>query len=297
MLRLAEEVRRLQQDMLSVDGRRRVAQSMYEPFKEGRDYVGLKDKVIWVYNAEDGAPIWFDLDPQFSASTISVHGAVPKTDLTYERVELVPYPIVVLLTCSVLDVHTARFNLLDRVQKHAAAEMAEKEDLDLITLFSNAAGGTRREVTRKGRTLTTGTVAQTASSLTRTALSTTYAEIEQFDTPVANVLMTAKDWNDVRGTWTDSDYDRVTQAELVKTGYMGDLWNAAIRITKQCTYGTVLVLADPEFLGVWAVRVNLESADASQFSNQQLRVGWVFYEYVAPAQLTSVGSTKLTISR
>ena len=77
---------------------------------------------------------------------------------------------------------------------------------------------------------------------------------------------------------------------------IGDLWGAAIRLSKMAKYGTVLALADPEFLGVWAVRVDLDSQDASQFVNQQLRTGWVFYEYVAIAQLTSVGSAILTVN-
>ena len=132
-----------------------------------------------------------------------------------------PYPIVCLVTVSVLDVHTARFNLLDRAQKKAAAKMAEKEDSDCFNVFYAAANyGTSMKKTRKGRQLVSYTVPQTVNTaVTRASMANLFAEIEAYDAPVSNLLFNPRDYRDIRGTWTDADIDRVTQAELLKTGY------------------------------------------------------------------------------
>ncbi|GAG42060.1 unnamed protein product, partial [marine sediment metagenome] len=94
--------------------------------------------------------------------------------------------------------------------------------------------------------------------------------------------------------WAGQQFDPVTRRELVKTGYVGDLWNAAFRITKMATTGQVLIVGDPEFVGVISVRIDLDQMDAPD--PDHIRYGWVFYEYIGIAQLTDVGSALLTVT-
>lgn len=67
--------------------------------------------------------MWYDRDPQFSAVTLSQQGAVPVEEIYGERVQLAPFAVVQLIRIPVLEVAVRRFNILDREQVRARAEM------------------------------------------------------------------------------------------------------------------------------------------------------------------------------
>ena len=214
------------------EGRHDVAQTILEPFKEGRDYVAIGRKLMFVDHLPQGAPAWYDKDPQFSSVTISQQGAVPTSEIYGERVELAPFAIVQLVRIPVLEVAVRRFNILDREQVRARAEMAEQEDTEVLASLEFAAT----------RTTSANSEITGYPDVSREALADAFAEIEANDVPVANIVMNAADYRDIR-TWEGTDFDPVTRRELLKTGYMGDIWNAAIRISKIQTAGEILVLA------------------------------------------------------
>jgi hypothetical protein len=266
------------------EGRSIIAQSMYEPFKEGRDYVGIARKCIFVDKVPNGAPMWYDKDPQFTAYVGGIMGTSPQEIVKGERVELAPFPIVVLVRVPVLEVAVRRFNVLDRAQVRARAEMAEQEDTQFLGMLDYAA-------TRA--TAAAGVTAGVYTTVTQAAMSELYSLIERNDAPVANVLMNAQDYRYIR-YWTGTQFDPVTRRELIKTGYMGDLWGAEIRISKLVTQSYIYALADPEFLGVLAVRIDLASMDANDAEN--LMHGWSFYEYIGLAIIADVGVARLALS-
>ena len=279
----AEREYALQSALRSSDGRLEVGQTLLEPFKEGRDYVGISRKVLFVDQVPQGAPMWYDRDPQFSAVTIAQRGAVPIEEIAGERVVLDPFPIAVLIRIPTLEVAVRRFSILDREQVRARAEMAEQEDIETFGVFNFAAT----------RTSSANTEITGFSDVSRESLSLGYAEVEDNDAPVANVIMRAPNYRDIR-TWDGTDFDPVTRRELVKTGYVGDLWNAALRISKLQTLGRLFVLADPEFLGVFSVRIDIDQMEAP--NPELLQYGWVFYEFVSMAVITDVGAAQITLS-
>ena len=65
-------------------------------------------------------------------------------------------------------------------------------------------------------------------------------------------------------------------------------------ITKKMETDRILAAASPEFLGVISVRIDLDQMDSPQ--GELLQYGWVFYEYVGMAQLTTVGSGRWNVS-
>lgn len=239
---------------------------------------------MFVHHVPQGAPMWYDKDPQFSAIKISERGGVPIEEVYGNRVVVEPFPIAVLIRIPVLEVAVRRFDILDREQVRARAEMAEIEDdevFKVLTAGAQAAGSSNAVVTGAA-----------ATNLTKDNLSAAYAEVEDNDAPVANVVMRANQYRAIRN-FTGTDFDPVTRRELLKTGYMGDLWGARIRISKKMVNNQVLVLADPEFLGVISVRIDLDQMEAPQ--PQFLQYGWVFFEYIGIAQITSVGSCLINL--
>lgn len=279
----AEQEYALQSALRTPEGRFEVGQTLLEPFKEGRDYVGLSRKLFFVDMIPQGAPMWYDKDPQFSAVTIAERGSVPIEEIYGERVILDPYPITVLVRIPTLEVAVRRFNILDREQVRARAEMAEVEDSQSFSVFSFAAT----------RTTSRNAEVTNYSDISRESLSEAYANVESNDAPPANVVMHAQQYRDIRN-WDGTDFDPVSRRELLKTGYVGDIWNASIRLSKIQTQGTVHVLADPEFLGVLAVRIDLDQMEAP--NPQKLQYGWVFYEYISQAVITDVGVCQITLS-
>ena len=266
------------------EGRSVIAQSMYEPFKEGRDYVGIARKCIFVDKVPNGAPMWYDKDPQFNAYVSSIMGTAPQEIIKGQRVELAPFPIVSLVRIPILETALRRFNVLDRSQVRARAEMAEQEDTQFLAMLDYAA---TRATAQAGET--TGTY----TSVTQAGMGELYSLIEKNDASVANVLMNAADFRYIR-SWDGTVWDPVTRRELIKTGYMGDLWGAPIRISKLVTAGNIYALADPEFLGVLGVRVDLDSMEAND--PEELAYGWVFYEYIGMAVITDVGVARMQLS-
>lgn len=196
-----------------------------------------------------------------------------------------PFPIAVLVRIPVLEVAVRRFDILDREQVRARAEMAEIEDEEVFKVLITGA-----ESASSTNPVVSGSI---ATNVTKENLADAYAEVEDNDAPVANVVMRSLQYRAIR-TLTGTDFDPVTRRELLKTGYMGDLWGARIRISKKMTKNRVLVLADPEFLGVISVRIDLDQMEAPQ--PQFLHYGWVFFEYIGIAQITNVGSALIKLT-
>ncbi len=277
--------------LVDPSGRYQIGQTMLEPFKEGRDYVSIGRKFFAVHHVEPGAPMWYDLDPQFSAIVIGELGGAPRVldGANYDRVELKPWPIATLVRIPVIEPAVRRFDVLDREQVRAQAEMAEAEDMEGFKALRTGAA--------TGSGVSNGVSVPTAVSAAWSLdnLSIAFGNLEHAcDSNVENLLMNAKTFRRFRSLDTNGGiFDPVTRRELIKTGYFGDIWNAQIRISKKQADNEILLAASPEYLGVISVRIDLSQMDAP--SPELLQYGWVLYEYLAVAQLTNVGSNSYTI--
>ncbi len=272
-------------------GRYEIGQTMLEPFKEGRDYVSIGRKIFAVHHLEPGAPAWYDIDPQFGATVIGSLGGAPRVldGSAYHRVELTHFPIVVLVRIGVEQPSIRRFDVLDREQVRAQAEMAEVEDAEIFRALRNGATA--------GSGVSNGVASPTniTGAFSLDNLSKAYANLEDVcDSNVENVLLRQKDYRFIRTLASNAAFDPVTRKELLKTGYMGDLWNAQLRVSKKLTAGEMLLAASPEYLGVISVRIDLSQMDAP--APEILQYGWLLYEFIGVAQLTNVGSNLFTIS-
>lgn len=282
----------LSQKLNSPQGRYEIGQTMLEPFKEGRDYTSIGRKFLAVHHVEPGAPMWYDIDPQFSAVVIGQLGGAPRVldGAQYDRVELSPFPIVVLVRIPVIEPAVRRFDVLDREQVRAQAEMAEVEDTEIFSALRTAAtdgSGVADGIQVPGNVSNTFSLAN---------LAQLYANVEhRADSNVENILMNALCYRRIRTLDSNGGiFDPVTRRELIKTGYVGDVWNAQVRISKKQANDEILACASPEYLGVFSVRIDLSQMDAPM--PELLQFGWVLYEYVAPAVLTNVGVAQFTIT-
>lgn len=292
----AEAAQKLDKDLKSPNGRYEIGQTMLEPFKEGRDYISIGRKVFAVHHVEPGAPMWYDLDKQFGCTVSSSLGSAPRVldGAAYDRVELTPFPIVVLVRIPVLEPAVRRFDVLDREQVRAQAEMAEAEDTEIFSVLRTAASGS-------GSGVSNGVAVPTAVSgnFALTDITLAMGRLEDAaDSNVENILMRPLEYRRIRdlliNTTNANVFDPVTRRELLKTGYMGDLFSAQIRLSKKLQTQEMMFTASPEYLGVISVRIDLSQMDAPM--PELLQYGWVLYEYIGIAQLTNVGSVRYSIS-
>lgn len=280
----------LGRQLTSPTGRYEVGQTMLEPFKEGRDYISIGRKVFAVHHLEPGAPAWYEIDAQFGATVIGSRGGAPRVldGAKFDRVELTHFPITCLVRIGVQEPAVRRFDVLDREQVRAQAEMAEAEDTEIFKAIRTGA------VSGSGVSDGVSTPTNISGTFSLTNLANAYAKLEDVcDSNVENVLLRQKEYRFIR-TLSGDTFDPVTRRELLKTGYMGDLWNAQLRVSKKLTSGEILLCASPEYLGVLSIRIDLSQMDSPL--PELLQYGWLLYSFIAPAQLTNVGSNLYTVT-
>jgi len=273
----------LAQALSTPQGRTEVGQTLLEPFKLGRDYRSIGRKIMAVDVLPTAAPMWYDKDPQFSAVVMGENGAAPYTVVTGDRVTLEPFPIVSWVKVPVLEVAVRRFPILDRAQEKGYIEMAKEEDVKIFSTIDTAA------------TSATGhnTVVTHSSGLTRSTLSDLYLGVEQWNAPVANVVMHPNQYRDLRN-WGQDEVDLVTQYELLRTGYVGDIWNSRLRTSFKVTAGSLYAVAEPQYSGVISIRVDLNVWEAPD--SPLLQYGWIFFEFLGIAIIVAQGVCKATIT-
>ncbi len=283
------EMREIQANLQTSEGRNIIAQTMLEPFKLGRDYMAIGRQCLAVDHLPQGAPMWYDLDPQFRAIVVAPRGGVDYSEIGTDRVTLDPFILAVYPKVHVTDVATRRFSVLDREQDKGQVEIARLEDTKVFSAFKNAnisvPDGVNNGVVNSLGTYTTG--------FSPNAAAESFAKVEQYDIPVTNIIINANQNKDLR-LWTNRNYDPVTQRELLKTGYVGDLWGARVRQSRMQTAGEINFLGDPQYLGVMSMRIDLSHMDAPD--PQNLFYGWVFYEYLGVAQLIGVASAQANVT-
>lgn len=315
----AQAERYIEKQLRDPQGKARIGQTLIEPIRKGRDYVGITRKCVFVDKIPTGAPMWYDKDPDVVATKLSKRQGVPYQQVEGERVELTPYPIVSYVRIPILEVAVRRFNILDREQIRARAEMAAAEDVEFFRILksifwsnkftggdaylatyasTNTANANSNTLAQFNDIVSNNTTAAstgiaTPSTIKKSKLAEAFAQIEKWDAPVATVLMHATDYQAIRG-WDNSDFDPVTMRELIKTGYMGDIWNAQIRVSRKLEKGVVYCLADPEFLGVQSIRLDLDQMDAQEPEN--LLLGWIFYEYISQCIINNYGVAALILN-
>ena len=89
------------------------------------------------------------------------------------------------------------------------------------------------------------------------------------------------------GSYSLSEIDMVNQREILQTGLYAHLWGADIMVSKLVPAQEVFGVADPEFVGVFPVRQDIEVLPADE--PKQLKLGWVVNEIIGMAVVNPRG--------
>jgi hypothetical protein len=205
-----QDARELQAALKTTEGREQIAQTMYEPFKKGRDYVAIFRQVFAVDHLPAGAPSWYDLDPQFTAAVVGAKGGVTMTEVEATRVNVDPQILAVMPKVHALDVAVRRFNILDREQERAQHEMAKLEDDNGFLAIRNS-NLTGSDIVNAGDV---NPAVTSTAGLDLGSLADGFALVSQYDIPVANVVLHALQTRDIR-VWTHRQFDPVNKIAAI----------------------------------------------------------------------------------
>jgi len=232
-------------------GRAKLAASMTMPLRTRRDYTSVGRKTFLVEQLPDGALAIYDKDPDVTAYVIGEEGdnilAVAKS----RRVHIPLFEIASAPQIPLTEVKARRFDVIERAQDLARAQIQAAEDqrvfavMDAVAVngFDSIAGQTNPDT-------------PVIAPLTGAVLADIFSLVERHDLRVARVFLNARDYADLRKFGRDI-LDIETQAELLDTGLMARLWGAQIIVSRLVPVGTVYVCAEPEMFGRIPVRTEL----------------------------------------
>lgn len=262
------------------EGRVALAQAMANPIRTSLDYQGVGRKLLVVDPLPQGALPVYDKDVDAKAFVISKRGQVPDQIIEGDRIQVPTFEIVSYPQVRFSQVKERRFNVIDRAQQRAKADIMAVEDEEIFRLIDEAASSGVNAIT------------VSSNGLTRAALTQAFKEVEKHDLVVTKIVMNAQAFADIRA-WGQNEFDPVTQHEVLQTGLFGHIWTADILISKKVPLNTVYVLADPEFVGVMPIRQDIQVIPADK--PEELRLGWVIYEEIGLGIVNGMAVAKIEI--
>lgn len=275
----------LKKALMTQEGKIALGQAMANPIRRALDYQGVGRKALVVDPLPQGALPVYDKDIDVTASVISSNGAAPESRIQGDRVTVPELEVVSNPTVRIAEVKRRRFNVIDRAQAKARQEIQAQEDSNIFAALDYSSTLENTNVTFAA-----------GSTLTKSILLGIKRQIDRHDLVTTKYFMNITQFTDIL-SWasggvagTSSDIDPVTQREILQTGLYGHIWGADIIVSKIVPDGTVYGVAEPEFVGVFPVRQDIEVLPADE--PKQLKLGWVVNEIVGISVVNPRGVAK-----
>lgn len=268
-------------------GRHKLAASMVQPLRFRRDYSSIGRKTFLVEQLPDGALPIYDKDPRATAYIIGEEG---ENILAIQKPKRVIFPLFEIASnpeIPLTQIKERRFDLIERAQDLAKAEIQAEEDGRIFEILDAIAGSaTDDDITN----LDIPVVAPITSDVVADA----FADVERHDLRVARIYANAKDYSDLR-KWGRDVLDIETQAVLLKTGLLAHLWGAQILISRRVPVGFIYVCAEPEMFGRIPVRTELTVLSADD--PKARTIGFSIFENLGIGAHNPAALSRLVVSR
>jgi len=278
----------IDQYMKSAAGRAKLAASMIQPLRLRRDYTSVGRKTFLVEQLPDGALPIYDKDPNVTAYVIGEEG---QNILAITKPRRVIFPLFEIASnpeIPLTQVKERRYDLIERAQDLAKAEIQAEEDTRVFEVLDAVATGGFDNVAA------TNADVPAVAPLTPTDLADAYARIERHDLRVARVFANALDYSDIR-KWGRDVLDIETQATLLKTGLMGTIWGAQVIVSRRVPTGYIYVCCEPEFFGRIPVRTELTVLSADDPKNRV--IGFSCFENLGIGCHNPLGLCRVVLTR
>lgn len=265
-------------------GRQRLAASMVNPLRLRRDYTSIGRKAFLVEQLPDGALSTYDKDPEVTAYVVSEEGDNILSVAKSSRIHVPLFEVASNPQIPITEIKSRRFDLVDRALEKGKSEIQAAEDVRVFGCMDAVADDASNP----------NVDIDVVGNLTPGNLTDAFKEIEKYDLHVANIFMNAHDFADVR-KWDRDVLDPITQGELLRTGYLANVWGAKIMVSRIVPQGTIYVCADPEFLGRIPVRTELTVLSADDPVGR--KIGFSIFENIGVGCHNPWGLQRIKITR
>lgn len=265
----------------TTEGKVALGQAMANPIRRNLDYMGVGRKALVVDPLPQGALPIYEKDIDVSATIIASHGSAPESVVRGDRITVPEFEVVSYPTVRIAEVKRRRYNVIDRAQQKARQEIQAIEDAHIFSAIDFAS-----DKTMGGENTRQAFVGGAGAAVEMLDLLNVKKQIDRWDLVTTKYFMNINQFTDIlgwayragAGTNMYGGFDPVTVREVLQTGLYGHIWGSDIVVSKIVPEGTVYGLAEPEFVGVFPVRQDIEVLPADE--PRKLSLGWVVNEIV-----------------
>jgi len=270
-------------------GRQKLAASMIQPLRTRRDYSAVGRKTFLVEYLPDGALAVYDKDPDVPAYVVGEEGENILAIVKTRRVQFPLFEVASNPEIPLTQVKERRFDLIERAQDLAKAQIQAAEDervfaiLDSIAVngYDNIPGQTNPDLL-------------VIAPINPGILADAFGQVEEHDLRVARIYMNARDYADIRKFGRDI-LDIESQGTLLKTGMMATLWGAKIIVSRLVPRGFVYICCEPEQFGRIPVRTELTVLSADD--PKARTIGFSVFENLGIGAYNPWGLQRLVVQR
>jgi hypothetical protein len=269
--------------MASTDGRRRIAASIQQPLRELRDYTSIGRKAFMMDELPDGALPIYDKDVDTPAFVVAEEGDSIQKVIKAERVLVTLYELASLPKIPFTQVKERRFDIIGRVKKKVKDELFRKEDQIIFKLFSEAADANDKNVP----------IVETSAGFSIETIIDAMSQVEKNAIRVDKIFMNPQTYKVLRKAGRDY-LDFETQRQLLRTGLMGTVYGSEIYMSMEVPEDRVYMTAEPEYFGVFPVRIDLTVLPADNPTERCF--GWSVFQQTGQLIHNSYGIQGIQIT-
>lgn len=251
-------------------GRQVLAKSMQRPLRAFRDYTGVARRAFVIDELGRGDIPYYDKDVDVPAYTVGEGGADVKVEIKADRVFVPLFEIASNPKIPLTQIRERRYDLNDRVKTKVKSEIIVKEDEYAFTLFENIINSTHYN----NDIITT---ARAGASLTH--FSKAIAQVEKHgDIKCVNIFMNPLNSEILREIHKDYYIDFETSSELMKVGYLANLFGAQIHTSSKVPEDTIYFTGEAEFFGTLVIGQDITVLNDD--SPGERKIGYSIFEQI-----------------
>lgn len=272
----------------SFEGRQKLAASLTQPLRTRRDYTSVGRRAFLVEQLPDGALPLYDKDPDVTAYVIGEEGDAVMSVVKPRRVLIPLFEIASLPQIPLTQIKERRFDLIERAQDLARAEIQAAEDERVFAVMDAVAVNGFDSIPAVNPDI------PVVAPISSAVLADAFGAIQRHDLRVNRIFMNAIDYVDILKFGRDI-LDIESQALLLKSGIQANLWGAQIITSRLVPPGIVYVCAEPEMFGRIPVRTELTVLSADD--PKARTIGFSCFENLGIGCHNPRGLVRLIVSR
>lgn len=254
----------------SAAGRQVLAKSMQRPLRTFRDYTGVGRRAFVIDELGRGDIPYYDKDVDVPAYTVGEGGTDVKVEIKADRVFVPLFEIASNPTIPLTQIRERRYDLNDRVKTKVKSEIVVKEDEYVFNLFKNIVDSDHYE----NDIITTPRAAATLSHFSKAI-----AQVEKHgDIKCVNIFMNPLNSEILREIHKDYYIDFETSSELMKVGYLANLFGAQIHTSAKVPQDAIYFTGEAEFFGTLVIGQDITVLNADK--PEERKIGYSIFEQI-----------------